>query len=98
MSVKQKVIKILSTKYIFMSSLTLLYLTIIRSHWLFRMYQYIKFDVCQVKGSQDIERSVYSYAQFDPWPFTFYLKIKSCHLLFRIYQSTKFEVCHAKGS
>jgi hypothetical protein len=30
----------------------------------------MKFDVCQEKDSQDIERSVYSYVQFDIWRFT----------------------------
>jgi hypothetical protein len=35
------------------------------------MYKSTKFEVCQTKGSEDIEWSVYSYVQFDPltfWP------------------------------
>jgi polyhydroxyalkanoate synthesis regulator protein len=60
------------------------------------MYKSTKFEVCQAKGSQDIEWSVYSYVQFDPWPFD--LKINSGHLLSMMYKSTKFEVCQAKGS
>jgi hypothetical protein len=57
-SVKQRVLKILSSQYIHMSNLTLwpFNLKINRGHLLFRMYQYIKFEVCQAKGSQNIER------------------------------------------
>jgi hypothetical protein len=28
----------------------------------------MKFEICQAKGFQDIDWSVYSYVQFDPWP------------------------------
>jgi hypothetical protein len=102
-SVKQRVLKILSGQYIPMSSLTLdlwpFDLKINRVHLLFRMYQCMKFEVCQTKGSQDIEWSVYSYVQFQAvWPLTFDLKINRVLLLFRIYQCMKFEVCQAKGS
>jgi hypothetical protein len=91
-SIKQRVLKILSGQYIHMSSLTVDLLT---SHLLFRMYQCTEFEICQATGSQDTEWLVYSYVQFDPWPFT--LKINSGHLLLllRMYQCTKFEVCQA---
>jgi hypothetical protein len=53
MSAKQRVHKILSGQYIPMTSLTL-DLKIKSGHLLCRMYEGIKFDVDQVKGSQDI--------------------------------------------
>jgi hypothetical protein len=54
------------------------------------------FDVCQAKGSQDIEWSVYPSVQFDPGSFD--LKINMVHLFFIMYQCTKFVVHQAKGS
>jgi hypothetical protein len=68
MSVKEKVLKILSGLYIHMSSLTL-DLKINSGHLLFTIYYSTKFEVCQAKGSQNIELLVYSYVQFDPLTF-----------------------------
>jgi hypothetical protein len=74
MSIQQRCLKILSGLYIHMTRFTvdlwLIYLKINRGRWFTRMYQCIKFDVCLAKGSQDIEWSIYSYVQFDPWPLT----------------------------
>jgi hypothetical protein len=92
--VKERLLKILSGQYIPMSSLTL-DLKINRGDLLFMMHQCTKFEV-HANGSQDIEWSVYSYVQFDPWPIN--LKINRVHLLFRMYQCIKFIVCQAKGS
>jgi hypothetical protein len=40
-------------------------LKICSGHLLSMMYKSTNFEVCQAKGSQDIEWSVYSYVQFD---------------------------------
>ena len=98
MSVKQKALKILSSWYISMSSLTLDHVTLksIGGYQLLTKYQCTKFDICQAKYSQDIERTIFSYVQYDPWPC--HLKINRGHLLLMMYQCTKFDVCQAKGS
>jgi hypothetical protein len=66
-SVNQRVLKILSGQYIHISNMTLdlwsFDLKINRVHLLLRMYQCIMFEVCEAKGSQDIERTKYSYFQ-----------------------------------
>jgi hypothetical protein len=53
------------------------------------------FDVCQAKGFQDIEWSVYfyMYVQVDLWPTNQY-RSSTRHDV----QCIKFEVCQAKGS
>jgi polyhydroxyalkanoate synthesis regulator protein len=95
MFIKERVFKILSSQYIPMSSLTF-DLKINRVHLLLRMYLCIKFEVCQAKGSQDIEWSIYSHVKFDRWPFD--LKINRVHILLKMYQCIKFEFCQAKSS
>jgi hypothetical protein len=69
-------------------------LKIDKVHWFIRMYQCIKFDVCQEKGSQDIP--VVSIFQCPVWPLD--LKIERVCLLIRIIQCTKFDVHQAKKS
>jgi hypothetical protein len=61
-----------------------------RVHVFFKMYQGFKFEVCQAKGSKDIERSLYFYVQFDPWSFD--LKINRDQLLSRVYHCTLYQV------
>jgi hypothetical protein len=56
-------------------------LKICSRHLLSVMYMSTKFEVCQAKGSQDIEWSVYSYIQFDPLTFDF-LTIKSIMVIY----------------
>jgi hypothetical protein len=70
-SVKQRDLKILSSQYIHMSNLTPwpLNLKINCGHLLFMMYWSTKFEVCQAKVFQDIEKSVYSNVQFYPLTF-----------------------------
>jgi acetolactate synthase regulatory subunit len=67
MFVRQRVFKILSVQNIQMSSLTLdlrhFDTKINVVHLLSRMYDCMKFEICQAKGSQDIERTNTSYFQ-----------------------------------
>jgi hypothetical protein len=79
MSVKQMVLKILSSQRISISSLTL-DLKIKRGHFLFNR----KFDVLQAKG-------VISISLSPVWPLTFDLKIRVIDSL----GCTKFDVCQA---
>jgi hypothetical protein len=44
-------------------------LKICSGYLLSMLYKSTKFEVCQAKGSQDIEWSIYSYIQFDPLTF-----------------------------
>jgi hypothetical protein len=45
------------------------------------MYKSTKFEVCQAKGSQDIEWSIYSHVQFDSFTFD-HLTLKSIMVIY----------------
>jgi hypothetical protein len=83
-SIKQKALKILSGRYLPMSSFDPWPFDrkINSGHLLFMVNQCTKFKVCQAKDSQDIEWSVYSYVQFDNWHFD--LNINKGHLQFNL--------------
>jgi hypothetical protein len=64
----------------------------------FRVHQCTKYEVCQAKGFQDTEWSVYHYVQFDPWHLTYSSQNQMGKLIFRMYQCIKFEIHHVKSS
>jgi hypothetical protein len=55
-----------------------------------------RFEVCQAKGFQDIEWSVYSYVQFDS-DLSSSKSLEFTYYYLSMHQFVKFEVCQANG-
>jgi hypothetical protein len=86
MSIKQRVLKILSGQYIPMSSLTFEHQNQ-QGQLLITFYQCTKFDVHKPKDYQNIERSEISYDQFDLWCIN--LKTHKAYQFFKMHSAPR---------